>query len=58
MPLAGATVVLQAANGLTRTITTDANGGYTLWLNSSTNPYTLTVTAPQQWIGSGRRDHG
>jgi hypothetical protein len=51
VPLAGATVVLQAANGLTRTITTDANGGYTLWLNSSTNPYTLTATAAKH-LGS------
>ena len=50
-PLAGAAVVLQAVNGLTRTVTTDANGGYTLWLNSATNPYTLTATAPQH-VGS------
>jgi len=50
-PASGARVILQAANGLTRTVTTGSDGTYTLWLNSLTNPYTLTATAPQH-VGS------
>ncbi len=51
VPASGAKVVLEAANGLTRTVTAGADGNYTLWLNSLTNPYTLTATAAEH-VGS------
>jgi hypothetical protein len=47
-PLAGAQLTLQGASGAPRTITTDANGHYVLWLDSFKNPYTMTVAAAGQ----------
>jgi hypothetical protein len=43
-PLEAATVVLEGSMGYTFTLETDANGDYQRWLDSSENPYAVTVT--------------
>jgi Carboxypeptidase regulatory-like domain len=43
-PLANASVVIQDQHGVTRTLTTDANGVYKLWLDQSGSPLNISVS--------------
>ena len=43
--LPNAQLVLQGTVGPTRTVTTDGNGRYSVWLDSLTGPYTLSASA-------------
>lgn len=45
--LSGAYLVLESSTGITRTIMTGADGSYSIWLDSYTNPYTLYVSADE-----------
>ncbi|MCA9973542.1 MAG: carboxypeptidase regulatory-like domain-containing protein [Anaerolineales bacterium] len=45
-PAAGADVGIESSTGSTYNLTTDANGGYSIWLDAAESPYTVTVAAP------------
>ncbi|HQK14685.1 MAG TPA: S8 family serine peptidase, partial [Anaerolineae bacterium] len=51
-PLEGATVFVEASDGMTWTLTTGADGRYVLWLDEAHSPVTVTVTAAEHESGA------
>ncbi len=45
-PLEGAEITIEAAGGMTWTLSTDAGGAYGRWLDETYSPLTVTVTYP------------
>ncbi len=50
-PLAGAEVLIESASGVTYTVETDANGGYSRWLKAADGPYIVSVIADEHTFG-------
>ncbi len=51
-PLEGAEVFVEGATGVTWTLTTDANGYYSTWVDETYSPLTVTVTALEHETGT------
>ncbi len=52
MPLEGAEILIEASGGYTKVVTTDANGYFGVWFDSSNSPVKLTVMADGYELGS------
>jgi uncharacterized repeat protein (TIGR01451 family) len=50
-PIEGAEILIEASDGPTYTLTTDANGEYSRWLKLAGNNYIVSVTAPDHEFG-------
>jgi hypothetical protein len=51
-PLDGAEVLITSDSGVTNTVTTNADGYYSYWLDEADSPYSAQVTYPEHETGS------
>jgi PKD repeat protein len=50
-PLEDAEVLVEASDGMSRTLTTDDDGHYEIWLDEAHSPLTVTVSYPEHEMG-------